>query len=216
MASLSMDNANPPVFFGDRGDLAWAIGAPIRNEEAAQKAVQEVMKELRRDGAIVWSRQARAGVKASYALALDFEYTWQPIGAGRNIEWQKVARAEIPAGMQSKDAAGMLPAKGEEISTPKQIQTPEISPPQGEEITEPQGEEISPSRGRKSLPPTTRDSNSYSNQSIQSASYVTREPTRAQAQEIHALDEKPAFEDERSRQMAALEKLISTEDRKAS
>lgn len=67
VASLSMGNAKPPVFFGDRGDLAWAIGAPIRNEEAAQKTVQEVIKELRRDGAIVWSEQARAGVKASYA-----------------------------------------------------------------------------------------------------------------------------------------------------
>jgi hypothetical protein len=113
MASLSMDKANPPVFFGDRGDLAWAIGAPIRNEKAAQKAVQEVIKELRRDGAIVWSGQARAGVKASYALALDFEHTWHPIGAGRSIEWQKVSREAIPAGMQSKDIAGVIPAQGE-------------------------------------------------------------------------------------------------------
>lgn len=219
MASLSMDSAKPPVFFGDRGDLAWAIGAPIRNEEAAQKAVQEVIKELRRDGAIVWSGQARAGVKASYALALEFEHTWLPVGAGRNIEWQKIARTEIPAGMQSKDIAGVIPNQGEEISPPGQMQTPKISPPKGEEIAGPKGEEIPPSRGRNSLPPTTSNSNPYFNQSIQSAApYVTKEPARAReaVDNANALIGNLSFEDEKARQSAALQKLIAAEQKEAS
>jgi hypothetical protein len=195
MASQAMDNAEPPVFFGDRLDLAWAIGAPIRNEEAAQKAVQEVIKELRRDGAIVWSGQARAGVKAAYALALGHEYTWKPSGAGRNITWQKVARTEMPKGMRGKDLVAILAQR-----------------------TEPEGEEISPDRGRESLPPTSNDFNSYSNQSLQAAPYVTREPTRAR-EKVDALDGNWSEEDERARQLAglrALQKKIDAEQKEAS
>jgi hypothetical protein len=211
MASQAMDNAEPPVFFGDRLDLAWAIGAPIRNEEAAQKAVQEVIKELRRDGAIVWSGQARAGVKAAYALALGHEYTWKPSGAGRNITWQKVARTEMPKGMRGKDLVAILAQRTEPEGE-------EISPPQGEEIPEPQGEEISPDRGRESLPPTSNDFNSYSNQSLQAAPYVTREPTRAR-EKVDALDGNWSEEDERARQLAglrALQKKIDAEQKEAS
>jgi hypothetical protein len=213
MASLAMDNANPPVFFGDRRDLAWAIGAPIRNEKAAEQAAKEVMKELRRDGAIVWSGQGRDGVRASYALALDFEHTWQPIGGGRNIKWQKVSRSEFPPGMQSKDTPGMVSAL-----VGREPQGEEISPPEGEEISPPEGEEITTDRGRKSHPPTTSNFNSYSNQPIQSAPYVTREPPGA-SEKVDALDGNWSEEDERAHQLAGLRELqkkIDAEQKEAS
>lgn len=222
MASLAMDNGNPPVFFGDRGALAWAIGADISNEEASMKAVQEVIKELRRDGAIVWSGQGRAGVRASYALALDVDHTFQPLGSGRSVEWQKISRPELPVGMRSKAAAGLLPAalgsnsKGEEISPPTEIQTPEFSPPQLEKMTESQGEEISPDRLRESLPPTTRDSNFYFNQSIQSKSPSRLKGTSARTSESDGLKREPSQEDERRRQLDALAKIIPASERKAS
>jgi hypothetical protein len=192
-----MDNAEPPVFFGDRLGLAWAIGAPIRNEEAAQKAVQEVIKELRKDGAIIWSGQGRAGVRASYALALEYTHTWKAIGSGRKIAWQKVDRGELPAGMTGKDAAALK----------RRPQTPEISPPKTEEFSEPQTPEISPERLRKSLPPTSSDFNSNFNQLLQPTSPSrTREPSRARDSR-DSLDGNLSFEEERSKQLRALEEL---------
>lgn len=95
MALMSLDGDEPPRFFAEWKALASAIGIdPEGNEELARRNTLKVLSGLKRAGAIVPSGQARTGVRAEYALALDPKYTFRPVGAGREVEWERVARPE--------------------------------------------------------------------------------------------------------------------------
>lgn len=95
MANISLDKDFPPVFFGNLQDLATAIGLNRGNAspESVRASVMKVLSGLRKAGAIVSSGQARTGVRANYALALDLETTFEPFGKGRDIHWKPVKRS---------------------------------------------------------------------------------------------------------------------------
>lgn len=95
MANISLDKDFPPVFFGYLQDLATAIGLTRGNAspESVRASVMKVLSGLRKAGAIVSSGQARTGIKANYALALDHETTFEPVGRGRDLTWKPVKRS---------------------------------------------------------------------------------------------------------------------------
>lgn len=95
MANISLDKDYPPVFFGDLQDLATAIGLSrgTASPESVRASVMKILSGLRKAGAIVSSGQARTGIRANYALALDLETTFEPVGKGRAIQWKPVKRS---------------------------------------------------------------------------------------------------------------------------
>ncbi|WFR84653.1 hypothetical protein [Arthrobacter sp. Y-9] len=87
MSSQARDDDRPPVFWGQREELAHAIGVGPDNADAAGRAVRRALKDLQNAGAITWSGQAYRGVGSSYALCLDPTVRWRPTGSGRDITW---------------------------------------------------------------------------------------------------------------------------------
>ncbi|WP_426735574.1 hypothetical protein [Glutamicibacter sp. 2E12] len=95
MANISLDKDCPPVFFGDLQDMATAIGLSrgTANPESVRASVMKILSGLRKAGAIVSSGQARTGIRANYALSLDLETTFEPVGKGRSVQWKPVKRS---------------------------------------------------------------------------------------------------------------------------
>lgn len=99
MANVALDQDVPPVYFGGWETAAAAIGMdPTTKRASAKETFRKAMSTLREAGAVVTSRQARSGVRAEYALALDPTLTYLPVGTGRNIKWTEVRRdkARLP------------------------------------------------------------------------------------------------------------------------
>ncbi|MFJ5860846.1 hypothetical protein ACIQCM_05460 [Pseudarthrobacter sp. NPDC092439] len=93
MANTSMDQHEPPVYFGGWEALAAALGGdPTRNPSNAKRTAMRVLSGLRTAGAIVSSGEARFNVRAEYAITLDPNETYEPTGKGREISWVKVPR----------------------------------------------------------------------------------------------------------------------------
>jgi len=93
MANVALDQAVPPVYFGGWEAGATAIGMdPEKKPASSKETFRQAMSLLRAAGAVVTSGQARAGVRAEYALALDPKVTYLPLGAGRGISWSEVRR----------------------------------------------------------------------------------------------------------------------------
>jgi hypothetical protein len=94
MANTSLDQNEPPVYFGGWEALATALGGdPTRNPSNAKRTAMRVLAELRASGAIVSSGEARFNVRAEYAITLDPNETYEPAGKGREISWVKVTRS---------------------------------------------------------------------------------------------------------------------------
>ncbi|MGP9031510.1 hypothetical protein ACT17S_00345 [Glutamicibacter mysorens] len=94
MANISLDSGAPPVYFGGWEALAAALGAdPEGKRDSARRTAVRVLGSLAKAGAIVSSGQARTGVRAEYALALDPSFTFLPVGKGREITWRQIPRS---------------------------------------------------------------------------------------------------------------------------
>lgn len=93
MANESRDGDTPPIYFGGWEALAHALGANVQgNPESARKTAMRALGMLGKAGAIVSSGQARSGVRANYAIALDPAYTFLPTGKGRDVKWKQIPR----------------------------------------------------------------------------------------------------------------------------
>lgn len=95
LANVALDQDVPPVYFGGWEAAAAAIGMdPERKRASSKETFRQAMSLLREAGAVVTSGQARAGVRAEYALALDPTVTFLPVGTGRDIKWTEVRRVK--------------------------------------------------------------------------------------------------------------------------
>jgi hypothetical protein len=79
MAHRSLDNDNPPRFWGGREEIAFALGrvvpeglddSSIRQRKAALEAVKDVMKALKAAGAVTQVQASKPGQRAVYVLNL--------------------------------------------------------------------------------------------------------------------------------------------------
>lgn len=97
MANVTIDQHTPPVYFGGWEALAAALGLDVDDTEKGQanakRSTLRVLSALAKAGGIVSSGQARAGVRAEYALALDPDKTYRPVGKGREVTWEAVPRS---------------------------------------------------------------------------------------------------------------------------
>lgn len=93
MANESRDSDVPPIYYGGWENLARALGSNVQgNPESARKTAMRALGALTKAGAIVSSGQARAGVRANYAITLDPEITFIPTGKGRDVKWKQTPR----------------------------------------------------------------------------------------------------------------------------
>lgn len=117
MALRTLDKDEPPMFWGGREELAFALGRAIpegndpesiRVRKAAYEAVKDVMKTLKKAGAVTLERPAMTGQNAVYALHLRSGL----VGA----ETPPVMGAETPpqVGAESATGGGSPPTQGEE------------------------------------------------------------------------------------------------------
>lgn len=120
MAVISLDADMPPRYWGGWEMLARAIGIDVgdgsdpRVMANAAEQVRRVIASLVTAGAVVSSSQARTNVRAEYALALDPEFTYRPVGSGRQITWVRVPRTLCTTqkvGQESTEKVGQLPPK---------------------------------------------------------------------------------------------------------
>ncbi len=111
MANTALDADTPPVYFGGWEALAAALGCDVEAKpENARRTAVRALSALAQAGPIISSGQARTGVRAEYALALDPSVTYEPIGQGRNVKWKKVEikpEPETATGTQGETATGL-------------------------------------------------------------------------------------------------------------
>lgn len=194
MANMSLDADKPPVYFGGWEAVASALGLDCEGKrDNAKEQFRRTVSALVASGAVVSSGQARLRIRAEYALALDPEATFQPAGNGRDIEWTMVPRAE--RGTQKVPHVGHR--KGAPLPTEK---VPHVGHPE------------SGDRGTQKVPPrSTEEPLGGVLEEQQGGIQITSafSLTNARASELHALDEMPSIEDERSRQLDLMEQRVA-------
>lgn len=201
MANMALDADKPPVYFGGWEAVAEALGLDCEGKRASAKEVhRQTLASLVAAGAVVSSGQARLRVRAEYALALDPAMTFEPAGTGRNIKW--TASPRQGRGNES------LPQVGQQNIAPRSNESlPHV------------GQRDVGGRGNESLPPrSTEEPLGGIPEEKQGGIQIAKAFSLTNAHEGKADDMAGnlPLEDERAKQMAALEKLIAQEERKAS
>lgn len=189
MANESRDADTPPIYFGGWEALAYALGANVQGSpESARKTAMRALGALSKAGAIVSSGQARAGVRANYAIALDPQITFRPVGKGRDVKWQEIPR-EGGTATGSLSGTASDPLSG----TATGLQG-------GTATGQPAGQLVTPLINNQSKPNKEMDREHHL------GDQVTCENTTANDD-----DSNLSLEDERNRQAAALQRMIQAE-----
>lgn len=194
MANMALDADKPPVYFGGWEAVAAALG--LSDAASARRMTMQVFAALRAAGATVSSGQARMNVRAEYALALEQEFTYEPNGAGRHVAWVQVPR---PANRV--------------IQKDTQVDAPKRHPRVHGKDTHQGVPKVQNRVLQKDTPRSTEEPPLGVLEEPHGGIQITNalSLTNARARELEALDERPSIEDERSRQMLALQKLINSE-----
>lgn len=127
MANVSIDQHTPPIYFGGWEAVARALGHDAADKpENARRAAVRVIAALSKAGALVSSGQARPGVRAEYALALDPKVTFVPKGQGRNVTWEEVPRTTEPetAIVPRRETASVPPPETQNVAPPETVTVP--------------------------------------------------------------------------------------------
>lgn len=197
MANTALDADKPPVYFGGWQAVAEALGLdPEGRLENAKEQFRRTIAGLVTSGAVVSSGQAKLKVRAEYALALDPEATFQPAGTGRNIGWQSVPRSVIT----TEKVPHMGHPKGAPVSTEK---VPHVGHSEGGK------------RGTLKVPPRSTEEPlggipDEEIRGIQSGGALSLTNAREPERQTGSFTG-PAMEDERRRQMEALQKIMGKE-----
>lgn len=199
MANISLDRDDPPVYYGGLQALIDALGLAREgcSPDSASRNVKNVVKGLRNAGCIISSGQARQGIRAEYALALDPETTYIPVGSGRNINWRRVPRSTF-------EGEQKVHPTSEQIIHPTSEQ--KVHPPVNESFTLPVNKSFTPRKDLRSNRGIPRNNWDEDNR-LSNLSYEGRNSN-------FGLDDEPenlSPEQERNRQAAALQKLIAQE-----
>jgi hypothetical protein len=201
MANMALDADKPPVYFGGWEAVASALGLDCEGKRSSSKEVyRQTLAALVTAGAVVSSGQAKLGIRAEYALALDPAMTFQPAGLGRSIKWNAEPRQE-----RGNETLPHVPQRN-------------IAPSSNETLPH-VGQQNVGERGNETLPPRrTEEPLGGIPEEIQGGIPIANfelSLTNARAYELASLTG-DALEGERSRQLAALDKLIGTKERRAS
>lgn len=197
MALTALDADEPPVFWGKWESLAEALGHDAQDApDNARRATTRALTSLKAAGAIVSTGEARPGVHAEYALCLDPAFTFSPFGKGRDISWFRTPRS-VEVGTSS------VP-RTRDVQRPRtlDVQCPKGGTPNVLPRTEPNEELKKTGEESTSVELLTHQGGSIENDSIDEIS-----PSPSKADRIR-LDTKAEIEDEKRRQLDALEKLI--------
>lgn len=199
MANMALDADKPPVYFGGWSALADALG--LGGASSAKRMTMQTLAALREAGVVVSSGQARMNVRAEYALALEHAFTFEPRGSGRGVTWVQVPR--------DKDRVHQ---KDTHLDAPKE------HPPVHEKDTHQGVPQVQNRVIQKDTPRRTEEPLGGIPEEQQGGIQITKASslTNARARELDTLIERPSIEDERSRQLAALEKLFPANERRAS
>lgn len=182
MANIAKDTDTPSVYWGGWRDLAAAVGADCEAKpESAKRTAMKILKALSSQGVIVSSGNARQGVRAEYALALDPKVTYRPTGDGRSVKWAPVDRADPRVNKTDT-------LQGEQNG----------HPPLPKTFTQPVNKTFTPRIDRGTTEENYEESTSLGDQ-------VKWEKSTSPEDD----DQKFTLEDERNRQAAALQKLIA-------
>lgn len=205
MANMALDADKPPVYFGGWEAVASALGLDCEGRRrSAEEVYRKTLASLGAAGAVVSSGQAKLGVRAEYALALDPAMTFEPAGTGRNIKWTSLPRTERPN------------------ETLPQVPQRNVAPPPNETLGHVPQQNVG-DRPNKTLPPrSTEEPQGGVLEEKQGGIQVANQNslTTAREGEMHELVGNPSIEDERSRQLAAMEQRMAeydkSQERKAS
>ncbi|WP_248760236.1 hypothetical protein [Pseudarthrobacter sp. SSS035] len=205
MANMALDADKPPVYFGGWQAVASALGLDCEGRrKSAEEVYRKTLASLGTAGAVVSSGQAKLGVRAEYALALDPAMTFEPAGTGRNIKW-------IP-----------LPRTGRPNETLPQVPQQNVAPLPNETLGHVPQQNVGTSPNKTLPPRKTEEPQGGVLEEKRGGTQIAKASslTNARASELHELDERPSIEDERSRQLAAMEQRVAeyakSQERKAS
>ncbi|MEV8148741.1 hypothetical protein AB0O52_11440 [Arthrobacter sp. NPDC080073] len=212
MANMALDADKPPVYFGGWEAVANAIGLDTVSKRSSSKEVfRQTIAKLSLEGAIVSSYQARLGVRAEYALALEPKVTYAKAdcgrsGSGRGVTWVAISRE------QSGDAIGQKFLERPNETLP-QVPQQNIAPPANETLPHLGQQDVGDCPNETLPPMSTEEPQGGLQEEKQGglssgSSYVTREPTRAKE---NAGKGSSPIEAERNRQLNALEALIENQ-----
>ncbi|NUL43861.1 hypothetical protein F7P69_01415 [Cellulosimicrobium funkei] len=185
MANMSLDDDEPPVYFGGWESLSVALGKdPDASPDSARKAATRVISELRKAGAVEASPAVNQS-RARYALTLDPQETFKAVGKGRGVKWERVPRGTVT-----------VPPQGDTHC-----------PTDGTVTVPPQGDTGGPHRGTLTVPrrSTEEPPRGIPNENAEEEQSASRHnPPRAVDKIRAADDDEPIFEDSRNDQLAAL------------
>ena len=215
MALTALDADKPPVYFGGWAAVAEALGLdPDKKHASASEVFRKTLAALVKAGAVVSSGHARQGVRAEYALALDPAVTFAPLDSGRNGSGRGVSWLEIPRDI-SRESRESEPSPNESLpQLPQQI----VAPHPNESLPQEPQRNVGLSPNEALPPMSTEDPRGGIAEEPHIRTTQSARPkvngTRAKN---HQRDEPPkrSMEDERRKQLDALEKLMAAE-RKAS
>lgn len=203
MALIALDADKPPVYFGGWKAVAEALGLDTEGKRASsQEAFRQTIAKLATAGVVISSAEARLGVRAEYALALDPEQSYAKwdhgrAGSGRGVSWKPVPREATAAGPYVSPN-GTLP------HVPQQ----NIAPPPNETLPHVPQQDIGNSPNETLPPMSTEEPRGGIQEEKHGGVQITNQKhlTTAHTREQRELIGKSAIEDQRSHQLEELER----------
>ncbi|MFJ6453780.1 hypothetical protein [Paenarthrobacter sp. NPDC091669] len=207
MALISLDADNPPVFFGGWEAVAAALGLDCQGKRAsAERATMQVFAALREAGAIVSSGQARMKVRAEYAISLDPAFTFLPAdsgigGGGRGVSWSQIPRDTLRNPRESEDSLN---------ETFRQVPEWNVQAEVNETFRQVPEQNVRKSLNETYMPMSTEEPLGGIPEEKHGGVQITNQKhlTTARTKEQRELIGRSAIEDQRSKQLADLERLF--------
>ncbi|MFC7402908.1 hypothetical protein [Citricoccus sp. GCM10030269] len=197
MSNTALDADCPPVYFAGWEDVARSMdlgGKPT----TAKRATLQVLSKLSDAGAITSSGSAHSGVRAEYALNLDPDHLYEPIGRGRNVQWKEIKRVSLTH-TQSKDSEL---AKGVQDAHPEDV--PQTHPPVCTTHTQ-KGVPHAPKRvSLTHTPRSTQEPQGGIHEEPQEEYGISSSTTSPAPAADFAADDDESLEDRKNKQAAAL------------
>jgi hypothetical protein len=194
MANMALDADKPPVYFGGWQAVASALGLDCEGRrKSAEEVYRKTLASLGTAGAVVSSGQAKLGVRAEYALALDPAMTFEPAGTGRNIKWIPLPRTERPN------------------ETLPQVPQQNTAPPPNETLGHVPQQNVGERPNETLAPRSTEEPQGGVLEEKQGGVEITNQKpvTTARASEKHGLVGNSSIEDERSRQLRLMDQRVA-------
>lgn len=194
MGLISLDADSPSVYWGGWEAIASALGLdPKANPSSSRRQTTKVLGAIRDSGALVSSGAAKKGVRAEYALALDPDTTWEPNVDGRKVKWAPQPRPDLGP------KRSHVPTEGRDQNGPTNLR------PKRSHGRDQNGPKV----GTRTVPPmSTEEQPEENGEEYESSPQAARSPAEV-AGSANDGSENLTEEENRTRQLAALEALMT-------